>query len=177
VTRPTILLASLALCAAPLCAAAQDQSKSPDHFYRLNLAVEQLNDAGQVENTRAFVETIQTNHPAQQIRTGTRVPVVSGADDKGNTQFTYIDIGVSFDIRQVKEDGDKLAFDLAAEVSRIATPTTVQSKGLSGEPVIRQNKWDAAVAIPIGKPTVVFSSDDLDDKGTLRVEVTATRLE
>jgi hypothetical protein len=46
-----------------------------------------------------------------------------------------------------------------------------------GEPVIRQNSWDSTVAIPIGKPTVVGSSDDLDSKGKLQVEVTATRVE
>jgi hypothetical protein len=33
------------------------------------------------------------------------------------------------------------------------------------------------VLIPIGKPTVVFSSDDLGDKGKLQVELTATRVE
>ncbi len=46
-----------------------------------------------------------------------------------------------------------------------------------GEPVIRQNVWDSTVLVPIGKPTVVFSSDDLDSKGKMQVEVTATRVE
>jgi hypothetical protein len=33
------------------------------------------------------------------------------------------------------------------------------------------------VLISIGKPTVVFSSDDLDSKGKMQVEVTAAKVE
>jgi hypothetical protein len=43
--------------------------------------------------------------------------------------------------------------------------------------VIRQNKWDSSVLIPVGKPTLVFSADDLDSKGKMQVELTATKVE
>lgn len=174
--RTVMMLAAAALCVAPVCSTAQDQPKPPGHFYHLTLTLEELSDSGQVQNSRVFVETIQTNydHP-QQIRTGTRVPFITGSD-KGSTQFQYVDIGVNFDVRQVKEVDDKLGFDLAAEVSSIAPPTSKEPNELSSEPVIRQNKWDSAVVIPIGKPTVVFSADDLQGKGKMQVELTATRL-
>jgi hypothetical protein len=42
---------------------------------------------------------------------------------------------------------------------------------------MRQNKWEAVVLIPIGKSTVVFSSDDLDNKGSMQMLVTATLLQ
>jgi len=45
------------------------------------------------------------------------------------------------------------------------------------QPVVRQNKWQAAVLIPVGKPTVVFTSDALDSKGTMQLVVTATSLQ
>ena len=175
--RPAMLLAAAALCAAPVYAAAQDQPKPPEHHYRLNLTLEELSESGQVRNSRVFVETIQTNdtHP-QQVRTGTRVPFATGTDEKNSTSFQYVDIGVNFDVREVKEVGDQLAFDLAAEVSSLAPPSSSTSRELSTEPIIRQNKWDAAVVIPIGKPTVVFSADDLEGKGKMQVELTATRL-
>jgi hypothetical protein len=37
--------------------------------------------------------------------------------------------------------------------------------------------WDSIVLVTIGKPTVVFSSDDLDSKGKMQVEVTAARVD
>jgi hypothetical protein len=43
--------------------------------------------------------------------------------------------------------------------------------------VIRQNSWQASVLIPVGKPTVVFSSDALENKGGMQVSMTATRLD
>jgi hypothetical protein len=43
--------------------------------------------------------------------------------------------------------------------------------------VIRQNTWVGPVVIPVGKPTVVFSSDALESKGGMQVSVTATLLE
>ena len=43
--------------------------------------------------------------------------------------------------------------------------------------MVRQNKWDSTVLIPIGKATVVYSADDLDSKGKMQVEVTAVRVE
>jgi hypothetical protein len=44
------------------------------------------------------------------------------------------------------------------------------------QPTIRQNRWQAVVLIPIGQPTVVFTSDALDSKGSMQLVVTATRL-
>jgi hypothetical protein len=45
------------------------------------------------------------------------------------------------------------------------------------QPVIRQNKWQAGVLIPVGKATVVFASDSLDSKGGMQVVVTASPLQ
>lgn len=162
--------------------AAQAAPKPPDHYYKLNLTVEQLNDAGRVQNSRVYVMTIASGNdlkpgqmgsiPEQQIRTGARVPVATGTGG-GSTQWQYVDVGVDFDVRHVSETGGELAFELVADVSSIApTPST-----LVNAPVIRQNKWDSTVVIAVGKPTLVFSADDLDDKGRMQVEVTATPVE
>jgi hypothetical protein len=37
--------------------------------------------------------------------------------------------------------------------------------------------WQASVLIPIGKRTVVFSSDALENKGGMQLSITATRLD
>jgi hypothetical protein len=44
-------------------------------------------------------------------------------------------------------------------------------------PVIRANRWSANVMVPITKPSIIFSSDNLQDKGKLQVELTATRID
>jgi hypothetical protein len=152
---------------------------TPEHFYRLNLTVEEINDAGKVENTRSYFETVVTGRVggAQgQIRTGSRIPIATGAHD-GATQFQYVDVGVNVDVRQVREIGEKLSFTLTAEVSSLAQEEHAVAGSPVGDPVIRQNKWDSSVLIPVGKPTLVFSADDLDSKGKMQVVVTATKVE
>ncbi|MFZ0630007.1 MAG: hypothetical protein WA399_05545 [Acidobacteriaceae bacterium] len=180
------LVAALTLSLLPVAVRAQNSPEStpppaPQHFYRLHFAVEELDAAGKVTNTRTYEETIATGSgPDQQIKTGSRVPIATGSYASGananlaNTQFQYIDLGVNLDVRNATENGDKLSFRLKAEITSIARETEIAG---IGEPVIRQNSWDSTLTVPIGKPTVVYSSDDLDSKGKMQVEVTATKVE
>ena len=153
------------------------------HFYRLHFAVAELDALGKVTNTRIYEETIATASGGQgvgdqQIKTGSRVPIATGSYGSKpsieNTQFQYIDLGVNLDVHDAIEHGDRLGLRLKVEVSSIARQTEVSG---IGEPVIRQNVWDSVVLVTIGKPAIVFSSDDLDSKGKMQVEVTATRVE
>ena len=171
----------------PIAARAQNSPDStsppaPQHFYRLLFAVEELDATGKITNTRSYEETIATgNGPDQQIKTGSRVPIATGSystsgspANLANTQFQYIDLGVNLDVRNAAESGDSLRFRLRAEISSIARQTEIAG---IGEPVIRQNTWDSTLTVPIGKPTVVYSADDLDSKGKMQVQLTATRVE
>ncbi|MGA8530272.1 MAG: hypothetical protein WB622_11195 [Acidobacteriaceae bacterium] len=180
------LVATLTLSLLPVAARAQNPPEStppaPQNFYHLHFAVEELDAAGKITNARTYEETIATGTGlAQQIKTGSRVPIATGAygssansANLANTQFQYIDLGVNLDIRDANEHGDKFSFRLKAEISSIARQTEIAG---IGEPVIRQNLWDSTLTVPIGKPTVVYSSDDLDSKGKMQVEVTATKVE
>lgn len=176
--KTALFLVISSLAPLPLLAqeAAQPASqKPPIHYYKLNLTVQEINDAGQAVNARSYVATVETGSNMQQIRTGSRVPVITGSTaSPQTTQFTYIDVGVDFDVRDVQEVEGRLALKLRADVSSISEQ---QNIGNSREPVVRQDKWDSGVLIPIGKPTVVFSADDLNDKGKMQVELTATRID
>jgi hypothetical protein len=172
--KTALFLVISSLAPLPLLAqeAAQPaRQKPPTHYYKLTLTVEETNDAGQAVNARSYVATVQTGSNVEQIRTGTRVPIATGSigTTPATTQFTYIDIGVN-----VEETGDRLAMNVRADVSSVGELANI---GNMKEPVIRSNKWDSAVLIPIGKPTVVFSADDLNDKGKMQVELTATRID
>jgi hypothetical protein len=180
-------IAVLMLSLIPAGLYAQDAKDTPpvqpQHFYRVHFAVIELDAGGKVTNSRTYEETIATSGNGhvvgdQRVKTGSRVPIVTGSngpDSKPlNTQFQYIDLGVNLDVHDAAEHGEMLGFRLVAEVSSVAHQTEIAGMG---EPVIRQNVWDSTVLVPLGKPTVVFSSDDLDSKGKMQVEVTATRAE
>ncbi|HEY1808252.1 MAG TPA: hypothetical protein VGG42_06800 [Acidobacteriaceae bacterium] len=180
------VVAVFTLSLLPVAGRAQTPAEStpppPQHFYRLHFAVEELDATGKLTNTRSYEETIATGNAAdQQIKTGSRIPIATGSYGSSgvqsslmNTQFQYIDLGVNLDVRNVTEYSDKLGFRLKAEISSVARQTEIAG---IGEPVIRQNSWDSTLTVPVGKPTVVYSSDDLDSKGRMQVEVTATRVE
>ena len=158
----------------------QEQAKAPEpqaHFYHLEFVVQETGPDGKPTNSRTYSGAVSTNHKdmSYSMRTGSRVPIATSAPDGNNknTQFQYIDVGVSIDAHQVREEGDKLALWLNADISSLAGTQNISGVN---EPVVRQNKWQAEVLIPIGKPTVVFTSDVLDSKGGMQLVVTATAL-
>ena len=149
----------------------------PEHFYNVNFVLEELDAARKPVNSRSFATTLSTGGSRLgTIVVGSKIPIVTGTPEsaKGgsyDTQFQYIDIGVKITTQEVREDGNGLRFTLKVEASSLAAPEVV---GGVSEPVIRQNVWDAPVLVPTSKPTVVFNSDDLDNKGSMRLVVTAT---
>jgi hypothetical protein len=146
-------------------------SEAPVHFYRLEFVLQELGAEGKPVNSRSYATTTSTDRTdtSVSIRTGSRIPIQIAS---GNIQ--YMDVGINVDVHKVHEVNGKLAFDLSAEVSSLATQT-----GLSqpSTPVVRNNRWQAPVLVPLNKPTVVFTSDALDTKGNMQLVVTATLLQ
>ena len=164
----------------------QEAAKAPDsqtRFYHLEFLVQELGADGKPRNSRSYTTVVSTDvHDREtSIRTNSRIPIATGTYSTGNgpqapvnTQFQYQDVGVNIDVRKTHEVGRQLSLDLNAEVSSVAAASDIAG---THEPVIRQNKWQASVLIPIGKPTVVFISDSLDSKGSMQVVVNATPLQ
>ena len=144
------------------------------HFYRLTFLVEEVGANQKPINSRTYTTTVNTNpHFKGQIRTGSRIPVPTGpAGAPGPTQFQYVDTGINFDISAIAEIDRQLSLNLSAMISSVADTNDPALR----VPVIRENRWSAAVLIPIGKPSLVFTSDALDSPGSLRVTMTATPL-
>ncbi len=158
----------------------------PVHYYRLDFIIENLDSAGKLTNSRSYSTIVDTEPhtltaiPRTSIRAGSKIPIVTGSitNEAGkpvSTEFQYVDLGVDLDIRDIHEVGRELVLDLTANLSSEASPT--QPGQDPNHPVIRTNKWQSQVLIPIGKRTVVFASDSLDSKGSTRVVVTAARIE
>lgn len=168
-------------------AKAPEAAKAPEppvHFYHLDLVVKEMGEDGKPVNSRTYSCTVSTAHNEHDsVRVGSRIPIATGSylnngsDAQVNTQFQYLDVGVNFDVQDVREEGNKLAMDLKAEISGVGSNVRFGGENGINEPVVRQNRWQAPVLIPTGKPTVVFTSDDIDTKGGMQVVVTATPVE
>lgn len=149
------------LASAGFAQSAAEQGK----YYQLDFVVKEL-EGGKTVNARHYWTTTTTGeHPACSIRTGSKVPISTGDKD---TNFTYIDLGVSMDCSFAHEIDGSLGLTVTAEISSAAAPGSIK------QPVIRQNKWNGKVILPFGKPTPIFSADDLASKGQIQIELTAT---
>ncbi len=153
----------------------------PAHYYRLDFVIQELGADGKPTNSRSYSTTVSTRQRdgGSTIKTGSRIPIMvggpatSGGEKHFDVNYQYIDVGVNLSAGDVHEVGHQLAIYLKAEVSSLGS----SSANATSDPVIRQNMWFSAVVIPMGKPTVVFSSDALESKGGMQVSVTATLLE
>lgn len=138
--------------------------------YRVEFVVQEV-EGSKVINARKYVTDMTVPmYENGSIRSSSRVPVITGSylnDGKKVDQYTYVDLGFNVDFKDARLEGDKLFLVVRADLSTAETPEGHQ-------PVIRQNKWDGGVTVPLGKPTVIFSSDDMDSKRTLQLELTVT---
>ncbi len=158
-----VMLLTGALCFGQSDNARPDQPK----YFHLDFLVKEL-DNGKVVNARHYTTSTSTVDYNGTIRSGSKVPVPatsSGTD----SAFTYIDVGVNIDCRNAKQIQNDLALNVTSDIST-AVPGPKQ-------PVIRQTRWSANVIVPIGQPTVIFSSDDVAGKGQMQLELTATAIQ
>ena len=159
-------LAVAMLLTAGFCGAQSDKTPpEPTKYFHLDFVVKEL-EGGKVINTRHYSTTAATSRQTSTIRSGNKVPIQTGGSGPDNSQFTYIDLGVNIDCRDLREIQGDLALNVAADISTAVTPQK--------QPLIRQTKWNSNVVLPIGKPTVIFSSDDVAGKGEMQLELTAT---
>lgn len=142
------------------------QTGEPAKFYKLEFVIKEA-EAAKVLSTHTF-SMIATTDGINTLRTGARVPVTSGPAGAVAAQFTYLDVGVSIDCRNVKETAGGLAMQVSADVS------SVPAESAGAPPVVHQNRWSTGVVVPLQKSTVLFAADDLTTKHQMRLELTAT---
>jgi hypothetical protein len=107
------------------------------------------------------------------IRAGSKVPFAVGGQ---TSQFQYIDVGVNIDCRYIRELQRDLSISVSADISSVpsesAAPTATGAA--PPMPIVRQNRWSSLVIVPLRKPTLIFSSDDVASKRQMQLELTAT---
>jgi hypothetical protein len=174
-----LLLATGSLYASAQSNSVTSEAKTDKHFYRLDFRLEEVDGNGKITNTRTYSAITGTydKSPTHTIRTGDRIPVSSGAN-----QFQYIDTGVNIDFEDPYEQGSALIIPVSAQISSVAalepgSATLSAVREASEGPVIRQNTWKALVKVPLRKATVIFASDNLNNRGKTQLELTATPVE
>src|SRR5215469_7177782 len=186
-----LFVAVVSIGACGLCPAqAQDESKTdsskgqpariqPVLPYRLDFSFNELADGKNV-NTRRYSMDL-TAGDTNEIKIGTRVPVVSGTNNPSTpaaVQYQYLDIGTNI-WAQLREHGDELMLVVRSDVSNLDTNS---GDGPAGErrpdlgPVIRQIKISGSTLLTTGKPILIGSMDDPNSKRQFQLEVTVTKL-
>jgi hypothetical protein len=148
----------------------------PLSVYRLDFGLSEFLDGKKV-NTRNY-SVILREDEMNKLRSGARYPVATGTGEKIiNTQYQYLDVGVSIDCRVV-ERGGYLELNAVVDSSVIegADAHGVPNPGTGLGPVIGQMKSDIRSLIRPGTPTMVSSMEDPASKRRFELDVTATKV-
>lgn len=154
--------------------AAQTEQGDGRHYQVVFVAREV--EGGKVINTRRYEtnSALQGANDSGAIRAGAKVPVITSGNPTSSTsqyRYEFFDVGVNFDFKNARVEADRAFLVLTAEISSFEP---VAPDSILRRPIVRQNKWNGGVTVLLGKPTVVFSSDDVSSKRTMQVELTVT---
>ena len=140
-------------------------------FYRLDFVLKEL-DESKVLSQKAYFTFMSTDERQKgaSIRSGTKVPYQSTSGGS----YNYVDVGVNIDCQRIQEVNGQLVVQVIADISIVPAASTPGESAVPGFPVVRQNRWNSMAVIAIAKATTLFSSDDLNTKRKLQLELTAT---
>ncbi len=103
-----------------------------------------------------------TDGQRAQLKIGSRIPVATGSFSSGastaivsslvNTQFTYIDIGVTIDITPTVHQDREISLKMIIEITNEASTVTIS--GVQ-EPVIGQRRVEQVIQLKEGEPSIL----------------------
>jgi type II secretory pathway component GspD/PulD (secretin) len=132
----------------------------PRKAYRLTYTISEL-DAGKTIGTE-HLSMIVVNGQHTSVKQGDKIPVATGSYSEGSTtangvqtQFTYLDVGMSFDATLNEVEAGAL-LKTKVEQSSLGQPSTIA--GVQ-EPVIRQTVLEGISVLTLGKPVMLGSID------------------
>jgi hypothetical protein len=170
-----LMVTTLAGAAAQQAAPKPEPEPEPSsaHFYRVEYTVFELAD-GKRANARSYSVVVQEgrNPKPGQIRLGSRIPLPV-AGDKGGVH--YMDVGARIDSR-VREVKDALELDTTMEITSLSGARGETDVPPPSTPVVRRMEYAGSSVLPVGKPVLLSSMDDVNSGRRIQVEVTVTRL-
>ena len=172
-----LLLASLVVLLSYVALAQETRSPVPladtstVECYRLDYTIRDV-QKGKVASTRTYVLVVLSNNSSVKLRSGSKVPILTGGTTGPNRQFQYIDVGTDIDAKIVAGMEGKYLYTVA-EVSNVTSSD--QSQPDSDVPV-GKSRAETTSPIPVGKPLLVASMDDPSLERRIEIEVLATRI-
>ena len=150
-----------------------EEPPAPTRFYRLDFVMQEV-DGTKIIDSRQYSATAATGVAIGcSIRTGSQV----NAPVANQPNFTQsYNVGVNIDAARLREANGSLSLTIDAQVETISQEG-VPGLSSGGVPVIRKDKWSSTLLIPLKKPTIIFSSDDLTSKHKMQLVLTATPLQ
>ena len=152
-------------------------------FFRLHFVLKEL-QGKKVLNIRNYTTEISVVSLSQTLRhdfqpfmnpydvhsihNGTRVPVQTAPG-----KYNYVETGVDIDCWNAALIGNRLAMTVTGNIRTIRKDKALQARSQLSPPFIRENRWSSKVLVPIGRSTVLFTSDDPDSPNTMELQLTA----
>jgi hypothetical protein len=149
--------------------------KPTETAYKLSFKVYEMEDGKRI-NERTYVfpaiatQANQRSRPSS-IKVGMRTPITLKEHE-----IQYLDVGMNLDCSLEEVEG-KLTASISMELSNFAMPDQIEDPRHGGDPVLRQMKQGFRLQLPLGKPVMLTSIDDINSKKRTQIEVTATRFE
>jgi hypothetical protein len=159
-TRLIVLAAILAPLAAPQTARSA--------VYKVDFTIRDSGDAG--AKTGRKYSIMVNDRQKGTFKVGNRIPMATGGG-AGNTQFTYVDVGVNLECFVAEQEG-RIALRSDLDLSTAVMP----EKSPMPNPTISQIRLNIETTLTPGKPSVVASFDDPVTSRKFEVEATVTRM-
>jgi type II secretory pathway component GspD/PulD (secretin) len=144
----------------------------PHPSYRLTFTLTE-SDAGKRLGVQHF-SLVAVAGQRTTMKQGSKIPVATGSYNEGDkntqTQFTYLDIGMNFDVTATPAGS---GISLKAKVEQSSTaPEPVTIAGVN-EPIVRQSVIDGTALVTFGKPLTLGAVDVPASTRHIDIDVTA----
>jgi hypothetical protein len=160
-TRLIVLAAVLA----PLAGA---QTARGPAVYKVDFIIRDSGDAGAKTGRRFSI--VLNERQKGTFKVGNRIPMATGSS-AGNTNFTYVDVGVNLDCFIAEQDG---RVDLRSDLD--LSTAVMPEKNPTPNPTISQIRLNIETTLTPGKPSVVASFDDPVTSRKFEMEANVTRM-
>ena len=146
----------------------------PKHLYRLTYTVTESDSGKRIGVQNFSIDLL--NNQRTTMKNGSKIPVVTGSYSNGSateasgvqTQFTYLDIGITVDAT-VSETATGVVLKSKFEQSSMAQPQVIANVS---EPVIRQTVVEGVTQLTPGKSVNLGATDIPGSTRHLDLEVT-----
>jgi len=177
-TLSAILLAPALLCAQSAKDTPDTSSPQTGPHLKLVYRTLQIGADGKVASSHSYstIVVANTGHASpSKIRSTDKVPIAVGSPSSGNTEYQYQDVGTSIDTSGAILNGNQLTVNLSVALSEVAKNDVATEKTIPA-PVFRALSWQSDVMVTMGRPTIIFTSDNPSDTGKTELELTATEI-